>query len=147
VRVYLDACCLARLTDDQSQPRIRREAEAVERVLFLVRHGSVVLISSEALRDEIGRNPSDERRLEGEALVSLAETTVKVDAAVAQRAKELASAGYGAYDALHLAAAESAQVDVLLSTDDRFVKRAQRGDGHPAIPVRNPVYWVQEQWP
>ena len=75
MRVYLDACCLARLTDDQSQPRIRREAEAVERVLFLVRHGSVVLISSEALRDEIGRNPSDERRLEGEALVSLGETT------------------------------------------------------------------------
>jgi len=48
-------------------------------VLFLVRHGSVVLISSEALRDEVGRNPSDERRREGEALVSLAKTTVKLD--------------------------------------------------------------------
>jgi predicted nucleic acid-binding protein len=147
VRVYLDACCLARLTDDQSQPRIRKEAEAVERVLSLVRRGLVELISSEALRDEVRRNPSDERRLEGEALVSLAKTTVEVDAGVARRARELASAGYGAYDALHLAAAEYGQADVLLSTDDRFMKRAERGDGQPRIRVRNPLSWVQEQWP
>lgn len=70
---------------------------------------------------------------------------VKVHARVAQRAIELASAGYGAYDALHLAAAESVKADVLLSTDDRFVKRAARGEGNPSIPVRNPVSSVKEQ--
>jgi len=32
----LDVCCLNRLTDDQSQVRIREEAEAVEQVLRLV---------------------------------------------------------------------------------------------------------------
>jgi hypothetical protein len=37
MRVYLDACCLGRLTDDQTQQRIRIEAEAVELVLALLR--------------------------------------------------------------------------------------------------------------
>ena len=41
VRVYLDACCLNRLTDDQSQARIRDEAAAVENILRLVRDGEV----------------------------------------------------------------------------------------------------------
>jgi hypothetical protein len=41
MRVYLDACCLSRLTDDQSQARIREEAEAIERVLAGVRRGTV----------------------------------------------------------------------------------------------------------
>jgi predicted nucleic acid-binding protein len=141
----LDACWLARLTDDQSQPRIRQEAEAIERFLFLVRRGMVELISSEALQDEVRRNRSGERRLEGETLISLAATNVQVDAQVAQRASELALAGYRAYDALHLAAAESANADALLSTDERFVKRAARGKGNPSIPVRNPVSWVKEQ--
>jgi predicted nucleic acid-binding protein len=29
LRIYLDACCLSRLTDDQSQARVRGEAEAL----------------------------------------------------------------------------------------------------------------------
>jgi hypothetical protein len=40
VKVYFDACCLSRLTDDQAQPRIREEAEAIERVLSHVRQRS-----------------------------------------------------------------------------------------------------------
>jgi hypothetical protein len=32
VKIYFDACSLSRLTDDQMEPRIREEAEAVERV-------------------------------------------------------------------------------------------------------------------
>jgi predicted nucleic acid-binding protein len=145
VRVYLDACCLSRLTDDQSQPRIREEAQTIERILADVRLGIVQLISSEALEDEARRTPAMERRVEVETLLSLASSTVAVDDAVAQRARELAIAGYGLFDALHLAAAESAGADVLLSTDDRFIKRAARDMGNPRIPVRNPVSWSKEQ--
>ena len=49
------------------------------------------------------------------------------------------------FDALRLAAAESAGADVLLSIDDRLIKRAARGVGTPRIPVRNPVSWSKEQ--
>jgi predicted nucleic acid-binding protein len=145
MRVYLDACCLSRLTDDQSQARIREEAEAVERVLAGVRRGTVELLSSEALDDEVRRNPSMERRVEAQAMLSLTVIIVKIDEAIVLRAQSLVGLGYGPFDALHLAAAESAGADVLLTTDDRLLKRASRKLGNPRIPVRNPLSWIKEQ--
>jgi predicted nucleic acid-binding protein len=56
----------------------------------------------------------------------------------------LEALGYGAFDALHLACAEQAAVDVLLTTDDRFIKQVGRRLGKPTIRVLNPVNWVQE---
>ena len=34
--------------------------------------------------------------------------------------------GFTTYDAMHIACAESAQVDILLSTDDKLIKKALR---------------------
>jgi predicted nucleic acid-binding protein len=145
VKIYLDACCLSRFTDDQLQLRIRDEATALERIFAQVRRGYLELISSEPLEDEVRRQPILQRRLEAETLLSLASKIVEVGDSVTQRARDLQSVGYGLYDALHLAAAESAGADVLLSTDDRFIKRAARRLGHPRVPVRNPVSWIKEQ--
>src|SRR5947207_1349551 len=66
---------------------------------------------------------------------------------VIARAEELEFAGYGAFDSLHLACAEASGADVLLTTDDAFVRRAARGDGSPRLPVRNPLSWVQDELP
>ena len=110
MRVYLDACCLSRLTDDQSQARIREEAEAVEQVLAGIRRGTLQLLSSEALDDEVRRNPSLERRREAQITLSLAVTNLQIDEAIAFRAQSLVGLGYGPFDALHIAAAG---VDVL----------------------------------
>ncbi|MBL8176747.1 MAG: PIN domain-containing protein [Bryobacterales bacterium] len=145
MKVYLDACCLSRLTDDQSQARIREEAEAVEQVLAGVRRGVVELLSSEALEDEVRRNPSQERRREAQTTLPLAVTSIETDEVIALRAQGLVGLGYGPFDALHLAAAESAGADVLLTTDDRFLKRTARKLGNPRIPVRNPLSWIKEQ--
>lgn len=41
MRIYLDACCLNRLTDDQTQRRVRQEAEAVEQILRRTRDGTL----------------------------------------------------------------------------------------------------------
>ena len=71
MRIYLDACCLNRLTDDQSQSRIREEAGAVERVLKLVRDGIIQWIASDALADEIDKNPNLERKIGNAALLAL----------------------------------------------------------------------------
>jgi predicted nucleic acid-binding protein len=147
MKVYLDACCINRLTDDQTQLRIRQEAEAVERILRWMRQGEIQWISSEALAEEIDRNPYVERRLENTALLSLAFESVEVDDSVARRAAKLQIAGYGAYDALHLACAEAAKVDVLLTTDDGFIRRASRQDGRPLVAVRSPLLWSKENLP
>jgi hypothetical protein len=110
MKIYLDACCLKRLTDDQSQRRIREEAEAVELILRRSHAGELQWISSEALTDEINRNPHLERRLENAALLWLANQIIEVDQKTAGRAKDLEAAGYGAFDALHLACAEAARL-------------------------------------
>jgi hypothetical protein len=111
MKVYLDACCLSRLTDDQTQRRIREEAEAVELILRRMHASELQWISSEAIADEIDKNPQMERKLENVALLKLANETIKVDQKTARRAKDLKAAGYGAFDALHLACTEAAQVD------------------------------------
>lgn len=147
MKVYLDACCLNRLTDDQTQLRIRQEAEAVELILRRMRRGTIQWISSDALVDEINRNPDVERRLENTALLALASESIEVDDVIASRAANLEIAGYGAYDALHLACAEAARVNVLLTTDDGFVRRASRRDGGPLVAVLNPLSWSKENLP
>ena len=82
MRVYLDACCLSRLTDDQSQPRVRAEAEAVERILGLARIGAVEWTSSVALEAEVAGNPDVESRREMEALLLLANEVQPLDAGI-----------------------------------------------------------------
>jgi predicted nucleic acid-binding protein len=145
VKLYLDACCLNRLTDDQSQARIAEEAEAVERILRLLRDGLIEWLSSTVLKLETSNNPDAERRQEVEVLLSLASDTIPLDGQIIQRATELEAAGYGAFDALHLSSAEAGLADVLLTTDDRFIRRADRAVGSPRIRVLNPVEWLREQ--
>jgi predicted nucleic acid-binding protein len=147
MKIYLDACCLNRLTDDQNQPRIRKEAWVVEQVFKLVRDGTVQWISSDALADEIDRNPDLERKSGNVALFALASEIIAVNDQIARRARELHKVGYGVFDALHLACAEAARVDVVLTTDDSFVRKASRGDGRPRVAVRNPLSWSQENLP
>jgi predicted nucleic acid-binding protein len=138
---------LNRLTDDQNQHRIREEAAAVERVFKLVRDGTVQWISSGALAEEIDRNPDLERKLGNVALLALASEIIEGNDQIARRASELHKAGYGVFDALHLAYAEAARVDVVLTTDDSFVRKASRGEGRPRVAVRNPLSWSEENSP
>lgn len=48
-------------------------------------------------------------------------------------------------DALHLACAEYADVDVFLTTDDRLLRRA--ASTHPPLQckIKNPLQWILEQ--
>jgi predicted nucleic acid-binding protein len=106
-----------------------------------MRAGEIQWIASEALVDEIDRNPDVERGLENTSLLTLASESLEVDAVIASRASDLQIAGYGVYDALHLACAEAARVDVLLTTDDGFIRKVSRRDGNPLVAVRNPLFW------
>ena len=48
-KIYLDVCCLNRPFDDQSQPRIRLEAQAVLAILDRVSEGKWECVSSHAI--------------------------------------------------------------------------------------------------
>jgi len=58
-----------------------------------------------------------------------------------ERGKALETLGFGAFDALHIACAESAGADVFLTTDDSLRLRASREASKLAVRIENPVKW------
>jgi predicted nucleic acid-binding protein len=144
LRIYLDACCLSRLTDDQNQARVRAEAEAVEHILRMVREGLATWVSGTVLNIEVSRNPDPDRRRDAEALLSFANEIVVPDVAEADRARQLEEQGFRPFDALHLASAEEGGADVFLTTDDDLARRARRSVRQFHIRDENPVSWYEE---
>jgi predicted nucleic acid-binding protein len=121
---------------------IRRRRQSRE--FFIVWKGEAEWKASIVLEAEIRRNPNREGRNDALRLISLAGELLRPHPVSIERARSLEALGYGAFDALHLACAEQAIVDVLLTTDDRFIHQAGRRSGKPTIRVLNPVNWVQE---
>jgi predicted nucleic acid-binding protein len=144
MKIYFDACCLNRLTDDHSQERIRREAEAIEALIGLATSEPNVWVGSVVLEAEISRNPDSDRREDAEALLTFVKQVVKLDDKIVARARDLQTMGFLEFDALHLACAETGQVDIFLTTDDRLIRAARRASGKLAIRVLNPVSFWEE---
>lgn len=102
MRLYFDACCLNRLTDDHGQERIRKEAEAIETLMGVATRDANVWVGSAALEAEIARNPNSERREDAQALLTFVKQTIRLDDTIVQRARGLRSRGFSAFDAMHL---------------------------------------------
>lgn len=143
-KVYLDVCCLNRPFDDQTQDRIRLEAEAVLLILTHIEAGEWQWIGSEVLHFEIEQNPDLERRLRVRLLATSVHHSVLVEQAEIERAQQLEALGFHPFDALHLACAESGGADVLLTTDDRLLGLASHLSRQLRVRVENPLVWLEE---
>ena len=143
-KIYLDTCCLNRPFDDQTQERIRLESEAVLAILSRIEKGEWDWIGSEVLTDEIEQTPDTQKLSRARLLSDFIKQNVQIDDAVAERAEKLQKEGFKVFDSLHIACAESAKVDVFLSTDDRLLKLAKRKPKRLKIHVMNPLAWVEE---
>ncbi len=141
---YLDLCCLNRPFDEQHQPRVRLEAEAVLGLIHLAILGELRWVTSDALELESSRNSDADRRTEVDMLMGTATSRVTVGPQETQRSRELQALGFKAFDALHIACAERASVEALLTTDERLWRRAQREAGKLAVRVENPAKWFPE---
>ncbi len=64
--------------------------------------------------------------------------TVKASAQILARADKLELIGLGAMDARHLAAAEAAEAEYLITTDEKFIRRCARNN-ITAVNVINPI--------
>ncbi len=124
MRIYLDNCCLQRPLDDQTQPRVRVETEAVLAVLATVQARDILLLSSEVLEYEIFRIPDEHRRNEAAAILGLASERLKIIDEVEILAKSLEDSGINPIDALHLSIASVAKADFFTTCDDKFLKKA-----------------------
>jgi len=143
-RLYLDVCCLNRPFDDQSQDRIRLEAEAVRIILIRVHDRDLHWTSSEVVNLEIEKTPDAQRRSRVRQIAQSAHNMVPLRPAEEARGIELERLGFRPFDALHLACAESAGVDVLLTTDDDLLRKASRNRAALRVRVMNPLLWARE---
>jgi predicted nucleic acid-binding protein len=142
VLLYLDLNRFNRPFDDQSQARIAQETAAVFAILQRIIHGINHLLWSDILTFENAQHPLVERRVEiaqwaHRAIVHMAMTPI-----IAARAHALASTGLRALDAAHLACAETANGDRVLTCDDQMLRTARRL--LVAVSVHNPVTYIEE---
>jgi hypothetical protein len=141
MKIYLDVCCLNRPFDDQNQPRIRLEAEAI---LFILHHLHLrdwEWFGSDALALEIDQTPNLERRNSLWLMAAKVHHWIAIQSIEANRSQQLEQLGFHAMDALHLACAESATANIFLTTDDKLLKLATRLSPQLQVTVANPVFW------
>lgn len=142
MKIYLAVCCLNRPFDDQTQERVRLEAEAILLILAQVQKGEVTWSSSEVVKLEVIQNPDAERVRRVNLLLQGAHEEIIYDTAEQLRATELEALGFHAFDAMHLACAESGQVDYFLTTDDKLFRRARRLARQLIIKVDTPINYL-----
>jgi predicted nucleic acid-binding protein len=125
MRVYLDMCCLKRPFDDQSQPRVRLEAEAVLSLLA-AESATLEFIRSTALLLENKQNPILLRAARVDLWLKQKPSAPVDPGMLRSRTDELMACGLAGFDALHIACAELSGADAFATCDDRLRKAAER---------------------
>ncbi len=143
-KIYLDTCCLSRPFNDQTQLRILRETEALEKIFDAFVTGHWHWIVSEVLTTEVNNNRNWIQRSRIKSQMDAAHQTIPVGTRENLRGKQLETLGFKWFDALHLACAESGKVDIFLTTDDRLLRKAKRLSSDLRVRVENPYTWLQE---
>jgi predicted nucleic acid-binding protein len=136
VLLYLDLHCFNRPFDDQRQDRIAQETAAVFVILPRIIDGVDRLVWSALLTFENAQHPLADRRSEMARWAPRVVVNVAVTPQVATRARTLTREGFRPLDAAHLACAEAAACDRLLTCDDRVIRRTRRV--HVGLRVHNP---------
>ena len=143
MKIDLDVSCLNRPFDDQSEPRIRLESQAVTLLLEGADNGRWEQISSRMAEIEIVAIPDDVRRRR--VLQLLPKSRMELGPQVFRRARRLIEFGIKAVDAVHVAAAEASDCDALITCDDRLLRRCRQIATELTIAVANPIDWLKEQ--
>ncbi|MEY3787238.1 MAG: hypothetical protein RLZ75_1445 [Pseudomonadota bacterium] len=141
----MDNCCLNRPFDNQANLRVHLEAEAIKTIITLIEQQDWQLVSSKILKFEISKIADESRKKELMVMESLANEIIQINPLIATRANEFERFGIQSFDALHLACSEN-NADVLLTVDDKFIKKAQCIN-KLNITVCNPLVWLNEVLP
>ena len=93
---------------------------------------------------EVNNTKNQSKLLQIQSRLNYVHQNVLVNLREILRTKHLESLGFKQADALHLACAESSNVDVFLTTDNGILRRAERFGSQLQVSVENPYEWLQE---
>ena len=144
MRIYFDNCCYNRPFDDQTQPRIHEEINAIVEIIARTKTDNGIILGSSILRIEI-RKIADKQKFD--AVMDFYEDTVSetihATPEISIRALEIINqANIGNMDALNLSSAEFGDAEFFLTTDDKLIRACKNLLLN--IKVLNPVSYFNE---
>lgn len=143
MKIYLDNCCYNRILDDRSNSQIYYERNSVMLILELIEKASVELVGSEMLVKEMNDISDSYKKSVLQMMYSLCSEEIRVNSVILDRAEEIRHCCNIKYkDSIHLACAEAAKADALLTTDKQFMNNAKRIKAYTRI--MNPNQWLLE---
>ncbi len=143
MKIYLDNCCYNRIFDDRSNSQIYFERNSVMLILELIEKASVELVGSEMLIKEMNEVNDSYKKSLLQMMYGLCSEEIRVNSAILDRAEEIRHSSNIKYkDSIHLACAETAKADALLTTDKKFINNANRI--RIGTRIMNPNQWLVE---
>lgn len=143
LKLYLDNCCYNRPFDDLKREKINLEANAIENIFKKHINREVEIYKSMAIDFEISKIKSDNKRRQVEDLYDAMELTeIYYSNEIKQRAIELRKYNIKDMDSLHLAFAESQDIDYFITTDRLLINASKRANLR--IKVINPIEFIME---
>ena len=149
--LYLDFNLYCRLFNDQTQLRMYREARAVDFILNRARRQRYKIYWSYVLHAENSRNqnPIERQIVIGQSTSCLCSILPRDDIRLLASQIQTLSSIKG-YDAEHIACAELAGCDYLLTGDDRLLRQFNRLKVQRVLPLRvdlqNPIDFLRDQF-
>ena len=145
IRIYMDTCCFNRPFDNQSQPVVYDEAQAVLKIQDGIIEGRYDLVWSYVLDAEVFRISDREKKNDILIWGDIASYTIKRRTAkVSSLMQKFQTMGVKFFDAAHIACAVDLYCDYFITTDHKllitpvheiqildpvlFVKNFERGD-------------------
>ena len=143
MKIYLDNCCYNRPFDDQNQERVYLESEAILLIIKRAEKKEDVIAGSAILDLERERIKDPRRKGKVKELYDITELYVPYTADIRKRSQEImGQSAIRAFDSAHIASAEAAGAQVMLTTDDKLEKRAAKLNLQ--VRVMNPIKYMLE---
>lgn len=143
MKIYLDNCCYNRILDDRSNSQIYYERNSVMLILELAEKAVIELVESEMLVKEMNDIADSYKKSVLQMMYGLCSEEIRVDGPILDRAEEIRHCSNIKFkDSIHLACAEAAKVDALLTTDKKFIHNGERIKIDTRI--MNPNQWLWE---
>jgi len=139
MKVYVDACCWDRRHDDLTDKAIKAEAVAIMSIIDMCQVAGHGIVGSAAVLAELQGIPEADLR---EDTLTFYKNTINIHAKPTENAikrmYDFRAKGLKNMDSLHLAIAEAADVDVLLTVDKDF-ERISTNKKLSTVKVINPL--------
>lgn len=143
LKIYLDNCCYNRPFDDLKQEKISLESNAIESIFANKVNKKIEIYKSMAIEFELSKIKNDNKRRQVEDLLdSMDLIEIEYSQAIKKRAIELTKYNIKDMDALHIAFAESKNIDYFITTDRLLINASKRAKLN--IKVINPVEFIME---